>query len=1044
MRKLKLIILNLIICLTCYPFNNEHNKLPIADPFILYHDNIYYAYGTSTDAGFEVYYSNDLKFWRKSDNMALSRADSYGNKWFWAPEVYYNKDNGKFYLYYSTEEHICVAVADSPLGPFVQTEMKPMREEKSIDSSIFVDDDGTPYLYFVRFTNGNVIWCAELEKDLVTIKEETLKQCFEVSQPWEKSLGRVVEGPSIIKKNGTYYLLYSGNDFRSQDYGVGYATSSSPMGPWKKYENNPILQKPKDYLVGTGHGAPFVDKSGKYRYIFHAHADTTSVGPRTSFIADLSISPKGIVSIGGNIIEPEIEESKPYGLLTDLIEHTDRTWQNGYLSNIRVWETDTAIEPLQFVQIGSTHPSFSWIVPGKAAGTHQTAYQVIISDTYNNATNKKGNVWDSGTVNSTQSTAVIYNGNPLQPDKVYFWRVKTTTNTSGESEWSEIKAFRTASSLSKYSASAYPLEKRMEYPVAVHSVSKNVTMVDFGKDAFAQLLLTLTSETENDSVIVHLGEVLKNHRVNREPEGTIRYQRYPLRLIKGTHTYRIKIRQDKRNTGSAAILMPDYIGEVLPFRYCEIERYDKFISAMQIKRETVFYPFDDTTSFFECSNDTLNQIWDLCKYSVKATSFAGIYVDGDRERIPYEADALINQLCHYGVDREFSMARRTHEYLLKYPTWPTEWILQSVLIAWYDYLYTGDSRSLKANYNILKARTLTQLKDKNGLISTTTGLQTPEFLASINRGNDKLRDIVDWPHTGILGLNKQEGGEADGFVFTDYNAVTNAYHYEALKLTGKIAAALNIQSDASYYNKEANNFQTKFNNTFLNKQLGYYVDGDTTTHASLHANMFPVAFGMVPKNNLNQVIEFIESRKMACSVYGSQFLMDALYEAAEAEYGLSMLTKTDDRSWYNMIRVGSTITLEAWDNKYKPNQDWNHAWGAVPANIIPRKLMGVEPLLPGFDKVRIKPQLSFLSQAKAVIPTIKGAIHLEVENSEGEYQMKVMIPANMKGEVYLPLLSNKYEVRINGNVHKTKLLKDSPFVSLGEIASGSYIISMRY
>lgn len=71
----------------------------------------------------------------------------------------------------------------------------------------------------------------------------------------------------------------------------------------------------------------------------------------------------------------------------------------------------------------------------------------------------------------------------------------------------------------------------------------------------------------------------------------------------------------------------------------------------------------------------LNRVWELCRYSVKATSFAGIYVDGDRERIPYEADALLNQLCHYSVDREFTLARRSHEYLLNHATWPTEWIL---------------------------------------------------------------------------------------------------------------------------------------------------------------------------------------------------------------------------------------------------------------------------------------------------------------------------------------------------------------------------------
>lgn len=736
--------------------------------------------------------------------------------------------------------------------------------------------------------------------------------------------------------------------------------------------------------------------------------------------------------------------NKPYGLLTDLIEHTNSTWQNGYLSNVSLWEVNNTTKLLQYVEIASSKPSFSWIVPGEELDVKQNSYRIIVSESDNGYFDEKRIVWDSKTVNSNKSTAVQYEGKDLQPNKNYIWKVKLTTNKGGESNWSDIKAFRTAPTLSEYKTSFYPQIKTLEYPVSTNKIAPKSTLVDFGKDAFAQLSLTLTSEYDNDSVTVHLGECIKDNKVDRKPGGTIRYQKYPLTLNKGTHTYKIKIRKDKRNTGSSAILMPDYIGEVLPFRYCEIEGYSKTISEKDIFRESVYYPFDDSASFFECSNDTLNQIWDLCKYSIKATSFAGYYVDGDRERIPYEADALINQLCHYGVDREYTMARRTHEYLLQYPTWPTEWILQAVLIAWYDYMYTGDSRSLNANYDILRARTLIELRQNNGLISTTANKQSSEFLSSINRSDAPIKDIVDWPHTGILGLNKKEGGEADGFVFTDYNAVTNAYHYEALKLMAKIANALDKTSDGSYFNKEANLFLERFNKTFYNDKTFCYTDGDTTKHTSLHANMFPVAFGMVPTDKIGKVINFIQSRKMACSVYGSQFLMDALYEVADAEYALSMLTKTDDRGWYNMLRVGSTITLEAWDNKYKPNQDWNHAWGAVPANIIPRKLMGVEPLLPGFEKVRIKPQMASLSWAKADIPTIKGKIRMAIENKQGEYRLEIKIPANMESEIYLPLVAKRYEVKVNGIIQKAKPVKNSPFISLGSIPSGTYTILMSY
>jgi hypothetical protein len=729
--------------------------------------------------------------------------------------------------------------------------------------------------------------------------------------------------------------------------------------------------------------------------------------------------------------------TKPYGLMTDLIEHTDYTWQNGYVSNVPVWEAENAIEPLQYAAIASERPSFSWIVPGTEQGTKQVAFRIILSDSYQKTEDGLGNVWDSGWMEGRQSTSVLYGGEPLQPGKNYFWRVKTITNTEGESQWSEVKAFRTAERLSDYAVSAYPLVKTMEYPVSVREAGPDVTVIDFGKAAFGQLVLTLASETVGGSIVVHLGECMANGRVDRNPDGTIRYHRYTLRLMKGTHSYRIKIAQDKRNTGSEAVLIPGYIGEVMPFRYCEIECYDRKLTAADIVRESVHYPFDESASHFVCSNDTLNRIWELCKYSIKATSFTGIYIDGDRERIPYEADALINQLCHYGVDREYSMARRSYEYLLEHPTWPTEWILQAIIIAWNDYLYTGDSRPLKVHYEILKARSLMSLREKNGLISTTTDRQTSEFQSSI-RSKGKIRDIVDWPHTGILGLNKDEAGEADGFVFTDYNVVTNAYHYEALKLMGRIMETLGRTDESSYYTSEAEQFLKRFNKLFLNKKQGIYVDGDTTVHASLHANMFPAAFGMVPAANKAKVMNFIRSRRMACSVYGAQFLMDALYEAPDAAYALSLLTKTDDRSWYNMLRAGSTISLEAWDNKYKPNQDWNHAWGAVPANIIPRKLMGVEPLLPGFDKVRIRPQTASLYWSNASIPTIKGTIRIEIENKKGEYRMNLTIPANMESEVYLPLPEGKYEVSCNGTPCKTTRVKGEPFIHAGSLPSGSY------
>jgi alpha-L-rhamnosidase len=119
------------------------------------------------------------------------------------------------------------------------------------------------------------------------------------------------------------------------------------------------------------------------------------------------------------------------------------------------------------------------------------------------------------------------------------------------------------------------------------------------------------------------------------------------------------------------------------------------------------------------------------------------------------------------------------------------------------------------------------------------------------------------------------------------------------------------------------------------------------------------------------------------------------------------MTQESKRSWVNMMREGSTITMEAWDNEFKPNQDWNHAWGAAPANIISRYLLGVRPLEPGFEKVLIQPQTASLRNVQGKVPTIRGPIFIKIENQGQRYFIDVEIPANMTAKIGLPGFENR-------------------------------------
>ncbi|ACU06165.1 alpha-L-rhamnosidase C-terminal domain-containing protein [Pedobacter heparinus] len=685
------------------------------------------------------------------------------------------------------------------------------------------------------------------------------------------------------------------------------------------------------------------------------------------------------------------------------------------------------------VLIFNKTPAFSWELSAEKKGLVQIAYQLLVSDDLEELNRDVGKVWDSGKIMSSLSAGVLLKNTTLKPNTRYYWKVKIWDSQKAASPYSRAVSFLTGDTLSAYKNPSYPLQITEQQPVSLKAIGK-IYQADFGKDAFAQLKLQLSSTFGGDTVFVRLGEILdKDGNIDRKPPGKIRYAQYVLVLQKGTHTYKLSIYKDNINTRPAAIKMPAYVGEVTPYRYCEIEGYKQQIQKELLTRLFVHYKFDDEGSSFHSSDSTLNAIWDLCKYSIKATSFTGMYVDGDRERIPYEADAYINQLSHYAVDKEFTIARNSHEYLITHPTWPTEWNLQSVLIAWNDYLYTGDIRSVAHYYKDLQAKTLLSLTDSTGLISTLNGLLNDDVKASIHLKDATLKDIVDWPRNT----------ETDGFVFTKYNAVVNAFHYRALVLMEQIAKQLGKTSDAHMYRKSAANVKAAFQKMFFDPARNIFVDGIGTDHASLHANAFALALGLVNDQHKNSVMAFIRSKGMACSVYGSQFLLDGVYDACDGDYGLSLLTSKTDRSWFNMIKVGSTITLEAWDNKYKPNQDWNHAWGAAPANIISRKLMGIEPITPGWTRFSIKPQIGSLEHARITVPTVKGKIKVAYVQRKDSFTMDVEIPGNTSAQVSLPLKNeSRYEVLLDGSPVKTS--RENQTVLVDYLGSGKHTLHIVY
>ena len=275
----------------------EWKAIPMADPTIFVENGTYYLTGTYDGGaqGFALLASDDLEHWRVPDGseqlwILQKGQQTYGEKGFWAPQLL--RVDGTYYLTYTANEQTALAASSSLTGPFRQTEIRPIDgSAHNIDSFLFRDEDGKYYLYHVRFGNGNRLWVAEFDWTTGSIRTETLQQCIDCTEAWENTPARpsvpIMEGPTVVKWDGVYYLFYSANDFRSIDYAVGYATAPTPYGPWTKQPDCPIIHRSLVGEPGSGHGDLFQGSDGQFYYVYHVHQSADRVAPRLTRIVPL-------------------------------------------------------------------------------------------------------------------------------------------------------------------------------------------------------------------------------------------------------------------------------------------------------------------------------------------------------------------------------------------------------------------------------------------------------------------------------------------------------------------------------------------------------------------------------------------------------------------------------------------------------------------------------------------------------------------------------------------------------------------------------------
>lgn len=525
-------------------------------------------------------------------------------------------------------------------------------------------------------------------------------------------------------------------------------------------------------------------------------------------------------------------------------------------------------------------------------------------------------------------------------------------------------------------------------PVSVKSLGGNKYLIDLGKIYAGMPQISFDGGNAGDMVTMRGGYVLK-------PDGSLLAE-----VDQQTNLEYFFLLNGKK-----AVFKPMLY---LSYRYLQVDNSPNKLTTDNVRFISRHYELDPSRTKFSSSDQMLNQVWNLMMHSLIVGAHEGFLDTPTREKGGFLGDAWSQGVASMWTMGERSLNLRVMlEFLDSQDQyWPDGRLnavypnvdgkrdipdyTQSYLVwVWDYYLQTGNTDFLRSNYSKLKkiADYVDTYRD------TSTGL-----IHNLAGGSGPYRyGIIDWPAQMRYGYD----------MTTEAKTVINAYAFVDFDIVSKIAAVLGNQQDSEVYKNKAMSIKEAINSKLINAS-GVYIDGLTpdksqSTHISQHANMYPLALGIVPEKNRKAVIDVVKQKEMSVGMVTLRYLPEAIGEAAEGEHLLKLYTNASWDGWAKTISLGGTVTWESWDANTN-NQSMSHPWGAIGLAGIQQYILGIKILKPQHEVIQVKP-LDFknkLSQVSGSFPTDKGNIEVAWDRNDKRFSLTLAIPDNVEAKVYVP------------------------------------------
>ena len=397
------------------------------------------------------------------------------------------------------------------------------------------------------------------------------------------------------------------------------------------------------------------------------------------------------------------------------------------------------------------------------------------------------------------------------------------------------------------------------------------------------------------------------------------------------------------------------------------------------------YPIAHEWSF-ACDDATIAPILTICRRGLEMNSHEMSFDCPYYEQQMYGGDSRIQFLVHAAMSSDDRLVRRNIDLF--------DWSRRSDGRIGMNTPTRGtqDSTSFTFMWPMMLADYVRWHGNRAWLRTKMPGLlHTMEGLHSFERADGLLADLPGWNFVDWTTWSGERAYYGEPKDVDRLSGILNLFYLYSLHAAAEVCEALGEPGYAETFRRRYVRTASAYAKTFWCERRKMLSDTDTMDSFSQHSQALAIVLGVLPQDRDMAVREALLSRKdlIPCTVSFKHYLFEAY-----AKMGRGDLILKELDLWRAYVDKG----LKTGQEMPNPSRSDCHGWSSHPIYHLLTAIAGVTPVAPFFGKVRVAPQPGGLKFVRAMVPTPRGGVAVDLCFDGKSVAGTVTLPEGLSGD----------------------------------------------